>query len=295
MIKDNYTSTGAKFWKHQNQMFNYKNKSGNSIISTHISPTGLCNLNCSYCSVKKRKTQNVIELNVIKDYIDKLITRGLKAVIITGGGEPTLYAQFNELVSWLKYDKKLNVGLITNGTLTDRIEDWKVFSWVRISINKFSGWKEKISIPLGDIDERTVIGCSYINTGELEKDLNDIKYVADKINATYVRVLPNCLLNQEEIMIEHQKIEEIFVRNNVQNLFFHQFKIHKNPAVNVCHQSYFRPYLSEVDGGTVYPCDSVVLNDCVEKFDDKFKLCKSADILDFLDNKILIKFKPCVD
>ena len=96
-----YTSTGIKFWGHQEQMESYREGTGHTVISTHISPTSRCNLNCSYCSVKKRERVHEIELDTIKDYVGKLKTRGLKAVILTGGGEPTSYPQFNELVKYL--------------------------------------------------------------------------------------------------------------------------------------------------------------------------------------------------
>ena len=94
-----YTSTGIKFWRHQDELIAYKKGEGNTIISTHISPEGSCNLSCSYCSVSKRAKNERIELSVIKDYVEKLKKRGLKAVILTGGGEPTLYPYFNELVN----------------------------------------------------------------------------------------------------------------------------------------------------------------------------------------------------
>ena len=44
-----FTSTGIKFWRHQEQMLNYKNGNPNSVVSTHISPEGACNLKCPYC------------------------------------------------------------------------------------------------------------------------------------------------------------------------------------------------------------------------------------------------------
>ena len=84
-----YTSTGIKFWRHPEQMNNYKNGNPNTVISTHISPEGACNLTCAYCSVTYRDTHSRIEMDVIKDYVTKLKTRGLKAAILTGGGEPT--------------------------------------------------------------------------------------------------------------------------------------------------------------------------------------------------------------
>ena len=80
--------------------------------------------------------------------------------------------------------------------------------------------------------------------------------------------------------------------------FFHQYKIHGAPNSSVCHQAYFRPYLSEEPNhetgrpGTVYPCDSVVLNDGYEHFAKEYQLCAPEDILDFLDGKIKAKFDP---
>jgi uncharacterized radical SAM superfamily Fe-S cluster-containing enzyme len=144
-----FTSTGIKFWRHQEQMLNYKNGNPNSVVSTHISPEGACNLKCPYCSVTYRKNSSRIEFDVIKDYVTKLKSRGLKAVILTGGGEPTMYKYFNELIRWLK-QQDLSVALITNGTNARLVNDdvWGMFSWVRVSVNLFDEWESKINIPI---------------------------------------------------------------------------------------------------------------------------------------------------
>lgn len=291
---DKFTSTGIKFWKHEQQMFNYASGNGHTIISTHISPEGFCNLNCSYCSVKKRKTTYRIEMPIIKDYVEKLMTRGLKAVILTGGGEPTTYPHFNELISWL-HEKGLKIALITNGTQTNLVEDWSKFSWIRVSLNKIPNWKTRISLPLEKIGENTIIGTSFVDTGDLEKSIDDLKFMVEKLNANYLRILPNCLLPQSELSKEHTRIDEIFKRHSVGDKFFHQIKNHETPSTTICHQSYFRPYLSEVDGGTVYPCDSVVLNETAEHFEEKFKICSAGEILDYLDKKVQHSFTPCHD
>ncbi len=44
-MEHKYTSTGIKFWRHMQQMDEYKAGNHNTIISTHISPEGACNLN----------------------------------------------------------------------------------------------------------------------------------------------------------------------------------------------------------------------------------------------------------
>ncbi len=274
-----YTSTGAKFWRHRPQMESYREGTGHTVISTHISPTSKCNLSCSYCSVAKRNRHFQIKLPVIQDYITKLKSRGLKAVTITGGGEPLLYPHFNQLVKWLK-DEGLRIALITNGTLCDKVTTWEAFDWVRVSIT--SG---EINLP----DIPGVVGCSVIYEDGLQ--FSEIEKVAKHLGAKYVRVLPNCLLKGEEFQEQHNKIDWwLKGRNNP--LFFHQNKFHRQPRPPICHQAFFRPYLSEIDGGLVFPCDSVVLNDASGYFDRKYALCRPEWILEFLNRNMWWSFSP---
>lgn len=282
-----YTSTGIKFWRHKDAMESYRKQGGHTVISTHISPEGRCNLKCPYCSVAKRDVHNQIPLETIKDYVLKLKSRGLKACILTGGGEPTLYPQFEELVYWLKIEQRLSVALITNGTNVKKISQkiWDMFSWVRVSINQIPNYKEKISFPC----IKGVLGASMVYSGQSEEEMREISnFIPEQVE--YVRVLPNCLLNQNELIEEHKKIEVMLERLN-DNRFFHQFKIHGKPETQICHQAYFRPYLSEVNGGTVFPCDSLVLNEEQMHFAEKYAICSAEQILDFLDGKIKLKFK----
>lgn len=291
-----YTSTGIKFWRHAEQMLNYRSGGPRTVISTHISPEGACNLKCPYCSVTYRDTHERIELDVIKKYVRDLKTRGLKAVILTGGGEPTGYKHFNELVRFIHQEEGLKVALINNGTLTRRIDDdvLKMFSWVRVSVNMFPGWEEKIKFPYDKVADDCIIGCSSVFTADHEKpeDTEDkiemyrkISKVADNCGAKYIRLLPNCLLEQDALIQKHHELDEVLKEVNDPR-YFHQYKIHGAPQTSKCHQAYFRPYLSEVGGGTVYPCDSVVLNGAVAHFAEQWQLCKAEDILQYIDGII---------
>tara|TARA_Y100000310_G_scaffold298333_1_gene332193 strand:+ start:5430 stop:6488 length:1059 start_codon:yes stop_codon:yes gene_type:complete len=306
-----YSSTGIKFWRHRKAMEMYQYPvEGHSIISTHISPEGACNLKCPYCAVTHRTTHDRIELDVIKDYVNKLIPRGLKAVILTGGGEPTAYKYFNDLVRWLHW-QGLSVALITNGTLTHKVDPvvWKMFSWIRVSINMFEGWQNRILLPVDEIPETTTKGCSFVFTkhhelgeynltyaGYIDNYFKDISKVADQCGAEYIRVLPDCLLPQNDLEQHHYLLDTVLAQAQVNDpRFFHQNKNHETPQCGTCHQAYFRPYLSEQDGGTVYPCDSVVLNDGAAVFMKEYAICKPDEILDFLDGKIPMKFNPIED
>lgn len=282
-----FTSTGIKFWRHKSQLESYIEGTGKTVISTHLSPEGSCNLRCPYCSVSKRERHNRIKLDTIKDYILKLKSRGLKAVILTGGGEPTIYPQFNELVRWLKQDQNLSVALITNGTMIHNVEQevWDMFSWVRVSLNFVENFKEKIKFP----KIKGVLGCSMVYIGQTKEQFEEISEFTKNTGVKYIRVLPNCLLEQGDLLAEHQKIRDLLDQLEDKR-FFHQFKIHGTPCSSTCHQAYFRPYLSEVDGGTLYPCDSLVLNDSCQHFAEEYAICKAADVLDFMDGKIKMNF-----
>ena len=292
-----YTSTGIKFWRHPQQMNNYKTGDPNTVISTHISPEGACNLTCAYCSVTYRDLHSRIEMDVIKDYVTKLKTRGLKAAILTGGGEPTSYKHINELIRWL-HGQDLSVALITNGTLTRRINKdiWPMLSWVRVSINVFPMWEKKIKLPLQHFNGKTVIGSSFCYDEDYDMDImRSVSNIAERLNAQYVRLLPNCLLPQDELLKRHEKVNGVITELGDPR-FFHQFKIHGAPDCKTCHQSFFRPYLSEEihhetgQAGSVFPCDSVVLNDQNTKFMQKYSLCAPWDILDYLDHSIEQRF-----
>lgn len=303
-MEHRFTSTGIKFWKHQESMESYRAGTGRTVISTHIAPEGRCNLTCSYCSVSERTFHSTIELPRIQEYVRKLASRGLRAVILTGGGEPTLYKPFNELGEWI-LDQGLELSLITNGTQFRRVSDRILanLTWVRVSMNNFKDWERKITVPRDRIGPNTTVGMSVCYSSE-NKDPDFLRHVAAKAaehDVAYVRVLPDCMLPQAELIREHQRLNELFASVPGGERFFHQFKIHGAPCQSRCHQSFFRPYLSEAidpetgKAGLVFPCDSVVLNDQAQAFRPKYALCAPEDILDYLDGKLLQPFDATRD
>jgi organic radical activating enzyme len=294
-MEHRFTSTGVKFWKHQDALESYRAGTGRTVISTHIAPEGRCNLTCSYCSVSERTFHSTIELPRIQDYVTRLKSRGLKAVILTGGGEPTLYKPFNELGEWI-LDQGLELALITNGTQFRRVSDRILhhLTWVRVSMNLFKDWERRIQVPRDRLGPQTTVGMSVCYSGE-NKDphfLRAVAEIADRHDVSYVRVLPDCMLPQPQLIREHQELTRLFATLAGSHRFFHQFKVHAAPCQSKCHQSFFRPYLSEaVDprtgkAGLVFPCDSVVLNEQAQAFRPKFALCAPEEVLDYLDGRI---------
>lgn len=128
------------------------------------------------------------------------------------------------------------------------------------------------------------------------QSVDEIKELAAFLPASvkYVRVLPNCLHEQEKLLREHEHIEKI-LRAVDDKRFFQQFKIHEVPRAKICHQAYFRPYLSEVNGGTVFPCDSLVLNEAQAHFNERYAICAASDVEKFLRREIKMNFEPTRD
>ena len=238
----------------------------------------MCNLRCEFCSVKDRKVCEILDFETqIKPLIEELKKRDLKAVIISGGGEPLLYRNFRELIEFL-HKKKLEIGLITNGTLLPNYNKdlLEKLTWLRISINSLE-YGGIINIPkLNNV----TLGFSYIVTEKTNNNmLKKIKDLAIKNKVDYIRLLPDCAQSQEKILEGHKKVGEI--AKKLGSPFFHQYKLPSCP--DNCFLGYFHPVL--YCDGNIYPCDSLVLNDHDnQQFKKSFRICNAKDIGKFYDN-----------
>lgn len=175
-LSSSFTSDASKFYWHQDVMEAMRNGSGKPVV-THVMPTDLCDKTCAFCSVQRREKDS-LTMHQVRTYLEQLVHRGLKAVIISGGGNPILYkcketgAGFNELVDMM-HGMGLQLGLITNGLrmktypggrkswLTVKPETLDKLTWVRISMAGLDHEEREVFVP--DIDPgKTTLGFSYV-------------------------------------------------------------------------------------------------------------------------------------
>lgn len=174
-LKETFTSTGSKFFAHQEAMQNLRNGKGQPIV-THLMPTDRCQHTCAFCSVQTR-AGNVLKFNDMLSYVDTLRGYGLKAVILSGGGNPLLYVcpetkkGIADLILALA-DRGLDIGMITNGM---KLRDWggrssyatlplqalDALSWVRISMAGLDHEENEVYVPAVD-PAKTTLGFSYV-------------------------------------------------------------------------------------------------------------------------------------
>jgi hypothetical protein len=193
---DLYTSSGYKFFCHEEAMKNLRNGKGQPVV-THIMSTDVCAHSCAFCSVQSR-AGDVLPFDTIMSYLDILQRYGLRATILSGGGNPILYKckvtgkGFNELVDAI-HSRGLQIGLISDGMplkqfpfvrqtpspqldhpeavridgtireswATVRPETLDKLTWIRISMAGLDHSEREVYVP--DIDPtKTTLGFSYV-------------------------------------------------------------------------------------------------------------------------------------
>lgn len=111
-------------------------------LSINLDLTTACNYACDHCidwDILNSKQKH--DDQALRESLAQLSARGLRSVILIGGGEPTLYPGFVEFVEYLKR-LSLQVAVVSNGSRNDRILRIAPFlqpgDWVRLSLDSGS-------------------------------------------------------------------------------------------------------------------------------------------------------------
>jgi len=111
-------------------------------ISINLDLTTACNYRCTHCidwdilntAHKHREAE-------LRSSIALMAERGLRSVIVIGGGEPTLYPRFADFVRFLK-ELQLQVAIVSNGSRGDRLLEAAKYmdarDWIRLSLDSGS-------------------------------------------------------------------------------------------------------------------------------------------------------------
>lgn len=109
-------------------------------VSINLDLSTTCNYACTHCI-----DWDALNLPQRHDHekllqsLRELTARGLKSVIILGGGEPTLYPGFHDVVRVMKEELRLQVAVVTNGSRNEHIAEiahlFEEGDWVRLSLD----------------------------------------------------------------------------------------------------------------------------------------------------------------
>lgn len=173
-------------------------------ISVEMTLTNACNLQCVYCSDSELRTRqgrnSELSLAVVKKLFDDLAAGGTKGVVLEGGGEPSLYTGFADVVTYAK-EKGLSLGLITNGTV--RLEDnlLKEFEWIRVSLDASTS-EEYLELKGVDCFEKVIsniahyarhcqtVGIGYVVTNKNISQVEPLVMRLRELDTSYIQLRP---------------------------------------------------------------------------------------------------------
>lgn len=108
-------------------------------LSINLDLTTACNYACDHCidwDILNSGKQHLYAELIAS--LDHMAARGLRSVILIGGGEPTVHPRFRDTVRHCK-SLGLQVAIVTNGSYNDRIADvvdcMDERDWIRLSLD----------------------------------------------------------------------------------------------------------------------------------------------------------------
>ena len=111
-------------------------------VSINLDLTTACNYRCTHCiDWDILNTKHKYKEQELRDSLRLMAERGLRSVILIGGGEPTLYPRFADFVAFLK-ELELQVAIVSNGSrgevLVEAAAHMDERDWIRLSLDSGS-------------------------------------------------------------------------------------------------------------------------------------------------------------
>lgn len=126
----------SKMILHIDRISKYVVNDDTAPIEMEVNLTNRCNLKCYWCISENMRANEELKFEYIKKFIEDFKKIGGKAIIFSGGGEPTLHPKFKEIVDY-SHNLGINLGLMTNGLYPKQYNQIisEKFHWVRFSLD----------------------------------------------------------------------------------------------------------------------------------------------------------------
>ena len=308
-----YTSNHVKLLKHLDRLKLIQDGKRPKPVMFHMSPCNPCNLTCSFCCFANRAMKEMLTVEQMKSAIDQFHALGVTGMEFTGGGEPTLHPDLDEVIEYA-YKKGLKMGICTNGSMLRKIKNWHMVSWVRLGMYS---WDEKKPYPyhLEVFDGLDIeISAAYVWDGAPETSTNPnitgkwldnhakklatneykkenfikmLTWVEEKKIPTRIafNAIKSTDIVAKDIDLIRELISEFEKKNGIlKYAFLSDFNFKGTRRNNNCYMHGVKPCV--FTDGNVYVCPSAELapenNYAVN---DEFKLCDINGITEFYNSQ----------
>lgn len=271
----------------------------NAIFPMHLqlNPTNACNLECDFCSCANREHDAVQPFEEIKELLLYYAALGMRAVTITGGGEPLLHPRINDILALLNM-LHIGVGLVTNGTVFDRLESSSEIDWIRVSFSDDRDPHDKFLTELVQKrDEGQLVTAdwsfSYVLTRKPDYDkLRTLVKFADTYRFSHVRLVSD-LLDLEGVPDMADARAELRLELG-QGLVIYQGRKQYTRGHKYCRISLLKPVIDV--HGDIYPCCGVqyALADPSRDYESTMKMGHWREAPRIYDNQEYFDGSDCV-
>jgi len=224
-------------------------------IHVQLNPTNRCNLNCPFCSCSARDKTIEMPFREILKVMGKFKDLGCESVTITGGGEPLMHENI-DLILWALNRLGIQVGLVTNGILLDKLteEDLSNVIWCRISLGNHRKWTATYVETLKKAVERGKNidwAFSYVVEKPPNIDLiRDMIEFANEHDFTHVRLVSDIFIAKEiNLQCLKNKLGELGVDDS---RVIYQDRGTWTKGAEKCWISLLKPVVSA--DGKIFPC-----------------------------------------
>ena len=309
-----FTSNTAKLLKHLNKLKVLQDGGTPSPVMLHVSPCNPCNLTCSFCCFANRSMKEMLTLEQVKKALKSFRELGTLGVEFTGGGEPTLHPQFDQMVEYA-HELGYKIGVCTNGSTLKKIKTWNRFSWVRLGLYGFDeGYKYDLSVFEG-LDVK--ISGAYVWDGARSTSNNPNitgKWVDGKgrkyakalqvvsnfdqmlawveENKIPTRIAFNAIKDPQEVLKDIEYIKTLLIEKKLEYAFLSDFNYKAVRRNDHCYMHMVKPFL--FTDGNIYVCPSSELSyENGYTMQNQFKVCGIDDIIETYSKGVTRRLHDC--
>lgn len=185
-------------------------------VTCEIDPSNKCMLDCNFCMFENYRdcSREDLPWEIYQNLIHDLKNLGTRSITFTGGGEPLMHPQFNQMIG-AALTLGFQVGLVTNGVKLDRIENPNDFLFIRISLDAHNA-KDYKAVKGVDLFDRVInnikaavasgstVGLSYVVGPDNNKNLEKAEKLAEELGVSYIQIKPAYMNDKREIFTDFE-------------------------------------------------------------------------------------------
>lgn len=222
-------------------------------------PTDRCNLKCAFCSCANDSRKTTMPMEQADELIRSWGHIGVKSATVTGGGEPCLHPEIEQILLRLQH-QHIAIGLVSNGYGLRNLsgDGLRRFTWCRISGSDDRPLDGKLLKEV-ELAVQAAPGVdwafSYVLTKDADYDaLASYVRFANNYRFTHVRVVSDLLDLDRVPDLAHAKAA-LQERGVDDHLILYQGRKGYTSGARMCWIALVKPVIGA--DGLVYPCCGV--------------------------------------